>query len=155
MSSPAFHVPKSSFCNWGSDHQGPCFGVLSDPQSAGPFCVPLQVVGLQEDRPMSPVLAGPSWTARAKAQPPSTRPQAPTQGLAPGWGPGDPPGRVHISLFSMTTLLLRSLGVSNSSTTIRWRFKDSSDSVRGLLSPQLYLILDSYLNHELKASLYF
>ena len=41
-----FYVSITSFCNWGSDHQGPYLGLLSNSQSPGPMWFLLWVVSL-------------------------------------------------------------------------------------------------------------
>ncbi|TWW80167.1 YrdC domain-containing protein, mitochondrial [Takifugu flavidus] len=70
-----FLVPKTNFHNRGSERQGPRLGPPPNPHCTGPFMLLLQVVG-------------PLGT-------PGTGNRAPAPGLTPGWGPGNPLGRVY------------------------------------------------------------
>ncbi|MED6259386.1 hypothetical protein ATANTOWER_021921, partial [Ataeniobius toweri] len=81
-----FHFPRASFCSRGSDRQGLRLRPPPIPHCTRPLWPLPRVVSSSEVGPTFPLWAAP-WV---KAWPPGACQRAPSPGLAPEWGPGDP-----------------------------------------------------------------
>uniref|UniRef100_A0A8C6LY65 TATA box binding protein like 2 n=1 Tax=Nothobranchius furzeri TaxID=105023 RepID=A0A8C6LY65_NOTFU len=144
-----FHVPKTSFLVRGLDRQGSRLGLPPDSHCTRPFMFLLRVVGPQLDEPMYPVRAGPGRAPWAKARPPGARSRAPTPGLAPGWDPGNPPGRV-LRLFVLTAMKdpsNRSLSHPSPKTNLSWETLPGALSAPDNIAPRIIRAL-KLLHHD-------